>query len=63
MQQPAFGFVIPVADQQTGGFVPGIERHAVSSIELLEIIPLAPEMFQILACLVEFENMIAGIAV
>ena len=63
MEQTAFGLVISVTDQKTWGLVARIERHAVSSVELLEAVAFGSEMEQIPAILIELKNMIARVAV
>ncbi len=63
MQESTFRFVVSVANQQSCRFVTRIQSHAVRGVELLELIPFASKMHQVLPCLVELENVVACVSI
>ena len=63
MQQAPLGRVVAVADQQPWRVVACVQRHAVRGAEFLEAIPFDAKVHQVLAGLVELEDVIAGVTV
>ena len=63
MNQAALRFVVAIAYEKPVRFIAGIQNHAVSRIELLHSIPLLAEVHQVLAVLIELEDVIAGVTI
>ena len=63
VDQPPLRLVVAVADEEPGRVVARIERHPVGGVELLHPVAGDAEVLQILAALVESEDMIRGVAV
>ena len=63
MQQPTFGFVVAIANQQARWIIARIKRHPMGRVELLESVAFFPEMHQVLSRFVEFEDVVAGVTV
>ena len=63
MQESAFGLVVAVTDEESGGIVAGVECHAVGGVELFEVIAFLAEVFDVFAVAVIDKDVIAGVAI
>ena len=63
MQQATFGLMVAVTNEQAIWLVAGVKCHAVSRVEFLLAVPLFAEMHEVLAGLVELENVIACVTI
>ena len=63
MQKSTVRLVISVTDEKPWRIVSSIQRHSVSRVELLQPVTLFAEVAEVLASLVEFEDVIARVAV
>src|SRR4051794_41428316 len=63
MKQPPLGLMIAITYKQARRFISSVEHQSVRGVDLFEIVALRAKILQVLAGLIELEDVVAGVAV